>query len=147
MANSWRDARFRRGETQLQMTPMIDVVFLLLIFFVCTASFQAIEYVLPSEVVVSGVGDTTSVELPPDLEQLVIDVAPRESAIPWQVNDRPCRTPGELRGVLEALVSVAADLPVILDCQPATPLGDAIDTYDLCRSLGFARVQFAAEAK
>ncbi len=145
MANSWRDARFRRGETQLQMTPMIDVVFLLLIFFVCTASFQAIEYVLPSEVVVSGVGDSTAVDVPPDLEQLVIDVAPRDSAIPWKVNDRECRTPEDLRGVLDALVSLAADMPVILDCEPATPLGDAIDTYDLCRSLGFAKVQFAAQ--
>ena len=32
------------------MTPMIDVVFLLLVFFVWTASFQTIEYVLDSQV-------------------------------------------------------------------------------------------------
>ena len=31
------------------MTPMIDVVFLLLVFFVWTASFQIIEQVMPSQ--------------------------------------------------------------------------------------------------
>ena len=33
------------------MTPMIDVVFLLLVFFVWTASFQIIEQALPSQLV------------------------------------------------------------------------------------------------
>ena len=37
-----------RRELEIKMTPMIDVVFLLLVFFVWTASFQAIEYLLPS---------------------------------------------------------------------------------------------------
>jgi biopolymer transport protein ExbD len=147
-ATSGRHERFRRGETQLQMTPMIDVVFLLLIFFVCTASFQAIEYVLPSEVIVSGAGNSeTPIDVPPDLDRLIIDVGPSTSAVPWRVNDRPCHTRGELRQLLESLATVAADLPAILDCQPDTPLGDAIATYDLCRELGFEKVQFAASEK
>ena len=39
-----------RGRTSLDnmMTPMIDVVFLLLIFFLTTASFQRLEKLLPS---------------------------------------------------------------------------------------------------
>jgi biopolymer transport protein ExbD len=148
MASHWRNARFRRGTSELQMTSMIDVVFLLLIFFVCTASFQALEYVLPSEVVVSGAGPSaTSVEPPPELERIVIDVAPQSTAVPWSVNDRGCATRDELRQVLASLADLAAELPVVLDCQPATPLGEAIDTYDLCRSLGFATVQFAASEK
>ena len=38
----------RREGLDVKMTPMIDVVFLLLIFFVATASFQMVEHVLPS---------------------------------------------------------------------------------------------------
>ena len=41
----------RRGsenDIDSAMTPMIDVVFLLLVFFVWTASFQVVEFVLPS---------------------------------------------------------------------------------------------------
>ena len=37
----------RRDSLEIKMTPMIDVVFLLLIFFVWTASFQVVEYLLP----------------------------------------------------------------------------------------------------
>ena len=33
-----------RRELEIKMTPMIDVVFLLLVFFVWTASFHAVEY-------------------------------------------------------------------------------------------------------
>ena len=41
----------RAGDIDIDkaMTPMIDVVFLLLVFFVWTASFQIIEHVLPSK--------------------------------------------------------------------------------------------------
>ena len=41
----------RGSETDIDsaMTPMIDVVFLLLVFFVWTASFQIVEHVMPSE--------------------------------------------------------------------------------------------------
>ena len=41
------------------MTPMIDVVFLLLVFFVWTASFQTIEYVLDSQVIAAQGTDAT----------------------------------------------------------------------------------------
>ncbi len=53
-----------RREFSVSMTPMIDVVFLLLIFFVCKASFQIAEAVLPSPLATGG---TTAVELPPEL--------------------------------------------------------------------------------
>ena len=39
---------------EVKMTPMIDVIFLLLIFFVCTASFRAVEEVLPTNLSLPG---------------------------------------------------------------------------------------------
>ena len=51
-----KQAEKRRDVT---MTPMIDVVFLLLIFFICTASFQIVEQNLPSRI---------QLELPPGTE-------------------------------------------------------------------------------
>ena len=42
-------SRDRDTDMNSTMTPMIDVVFLLLIFFVWTASFQVIEHVMKSE--------------------------------------------------------------------------------------------------
>ena len=44
------DQRASAVDMDSAMTPMIDVVFLLLIFFVWTASFQIVEQILPSEI-------------------------------------------------------------------------------------------------
>ncbi|MDG2012722.1 MAG: biopolymer transporter ExbD, partial [Pirellulaceae bacterium] len=40
----------REHDINSTMTPMIDVVFLLLIFFVWTAGTQIVEYILPSQI-------------------------------------------------------------------------------------------------
>ncbi len=130
------------------MTAMIDVVFLLLIFFVCTASFQVVEFVLPSNLLVSSNASVdVPIEPPDDLERIVVEVATGESGVTWRVNDLPCASRGELAELLSAVASVDASLPVVVDCQDAVPLGEAITVYDTARSLGLAKVQFAADAE
>ena len=42
--------RLQRRAVSLNMTPMIDVIFLLLVFFLATSSFQVVEKLLPSSV-------------------------------------------------------------------------------------------------
>jgi len=130
------------------MTPMIDVVFLLLIFFVCTASFQAVELVLPSNLLVSGTSDMAApVELPDDLEQIVVEVVPAGRGATWQVNEQPCDSRLDLEQLLVAIAQIDSSLPVVVDCDDRVPLGEAIAVYDLCRAVGLVKVQFAAEAE
>lgn len=130
------------------MTSMIDVVFLLLIFFVCTASFQAIEMVLPSNLLVTGGASVDApVEPPQQLERILLEISPTASAVTWKVNDQQCSTEAELQQLLQAIASVDRSLPVVIDCDNAVPLAEAIAAYDLCRALGLAKVQFAAEAE
>ena len=130
------------------MTAMIDVVFLLLIFFVCTASFQVVEFVLPSNLLVSNNASVdVPIEPPDDLERIVVEVATAPAGVTWRVNDQPCATRAELAELLAAIASVDASLPVVVDCQDAVPLGEAITVYDTARSLGLAKVQFAADAE
>ncbi len=69
----------RGGDTDLDsaMTPMIDVVFLLLVFFVWTASFQIVEYILPSDMSVQiGSEQAENMEPPPekDFEDVVVRI-------------------------------------------------------------------------
>lgn len=132
---------------ETNMTPMIDVIFNLLIFFVCTVSFQPPELLLPSNVSISGSG-ATPVPQPEeirDLEDVVIKVqAAADGQVNWQINDRPYASLAEVRGVLQAIVELQANLPVIIDAQAEVPLGSVIDLYDLCRLTGFEKVQFAA---
>ena len=128
----------------INMTPMIDVVFLLLVFFVCTTDFHAVEALLPTPLKAAG-----ATAAPPEIEELenvviklgVVDGAPR-----WEVNARVCRAPAELRDTLARLAAIEKRLPVVLDIDGAVPLGDAIDLYDWCRLAGFEQVRFAAPA-
>lgn len=130
------------------MTAMIDVVFLLLIFFVCTASFQAVELVLPSNLLVSSNASVdVPIEPPEDLERILVEVRATDEGTAWRVNDQPCATRVELQELLAAIASVDRELPVVVDCDDAVPLGDAIAVYDLARSLGLVKVQFAADAQ
>ena len=135
-----------RREFSVSMTPMIDVVFLLLIFFVCTASFQIAEAVLPSPLATGG---TAAVQLPPELtevllDRLLIEVSQEGGITRLAINGQACATPGRLSELLRALASIDRTLPVILDIAGETPLAAAIGVYDRCRLAGFQRIQFAA---
>jgi biopolymer transport protein ExbD len=135
---------------QLQMTPMIDVVFQLLIFFVCTTSFQALEQILPTNLVTSGGSSGADVEVDPELmelEDIVIKLVRTTGATQWQLNEQTYSRLSQVRDLLMALVKIRRDLPVILDVEATVPLGDVIDVYDLCRIVGFDRIQFAAKAR
>ena len=134
-----------RHGADVKMTPMIDVVFLLLIFFVCTASFQIAEVILPAGLVTLG-GSTTDVEFQPDpdLERVIVKITYREGRVGWLVNERSYDSLAEVHSVLSAVAEIDAGLPVILDVEPAAPLGHVIDAYDVCRLVGLDQIQFAA---
>jgi len=132
-------------EFSVQMTPMIDVVFLLLIFFVCTASFQIPESVLPSPLSLDGASaDAPSDVVEPELERVVIEIVQREDAGMIRINGRECASLDAMSELLVALVEIDASLPVILDIGGNVPVGTAIDVYDRCRLAGFRKIQFAA---
>ncbi len=130
------------------MTPMIDVIFLLLIFFVCTSSFQPPEEVLPTNMSLPG-STSESVQIDPleeDLDEIVVKVMWREGGPRWEVNQRQYQQLDQVGGVLNAVAGFQADLPVILDVEGIVPMENVIDVYDLCRQIGLQRIQFAAAA-
>ena len=132
----------------VSMTPMIDVVFLLLIFFVCTASFQIVESTLPSPLFLEG---ASTAELPdelkePELERVIITVKHVNDQLQLAINDQPCPNLERLSEMLFALARIDANLPVLLDIDGDTQLAEAIDVYDRCRLAGFERMQFVAKA-
>jgi biopolymer transport protein ExbD len=137
-----------RRQMDIAMTPMIDVVFQLLIFFICTASFQVAEELLPTSLAVaSGTSVAAPIEIEPDLERIVVRARFAEGVTHWELNERPCDSLPEVRQVLAAVAEIDRTLPVILDVAGEVPLGDMIDVYDLCRLTGFEKIQFAAERK
>ena len=131
----------------VSMTPMIDVVFLLLIFFVCTASFQVVESILPSPLSLPGQAEiAVPPELTePDLERVLINVSQAADEVTLKVNGQACESLQRLSEMLSALARIDRTLPVLLDIEDSTPLGTAIDVYDRCRLAQFDRIQFVAE--
>lgn len=137
----------------IPMTPMIDVVFLLLVFFVWTASFQIAEYRLPGAIApppASGQAAASSTTEPPppeaDYDQVVIRVRWQAGAPQWQVNDQPATGLAAVRELLARIAQIKADVPVVLHPDSTVPFGHVIDAYDIARQAGFSRVRFAASS-
>jgi biopolymer transport protein ExbD len=124
---------------------MIDVVFNLLVFFVWTASFQAVERSLPSTLTAPA-GSGVMGQVDPDLidfDRVVIRLRWQVDHPTWQINDRQVAQLAALRQALAA-ISAVRTVPLVIDSGPDVPLGHVIDVYDAARLEGFGEVQFAA---
>ncbi len=146
-----RVARSHRSDSldmNSAMTPMIDVVFLLLIFFVWTISFQAIERLLPSSVS-QEVGKLPNEieELDPDLDfnRIVIRLTGEGTRPAYQVNDKPLAGENEVRQFLQQVVELNADAPVIIHPDDSIEIGFVVGLLDISRQCGFSKVSFAAK--
>ncbi len=144
------NTRNRSGVLEIQMTPMIDMVFLLIVFFVWTSGMQAVEMLLPSHISEqTGTSPSETNDVPPpeaDFDPVVVRIVGEANSPAWRLNDQPLASLAELRGELEKLAAIKRDAPVILHPDPLLALGAVIEVYDVCRIVGFDKVQFAAEA-
>ena len=134
------------GRLEVKMTPMIDVIFLLLIFFVSTASFQAIEEVLPTSLSLPGsLSESEPIDQEfEDLEEIVVKTLWADGRAAWRINERNLADLGGVRAVLEAAAGVNVELPVILDVDGNVPIEHVIDVCDVCRQIGLVDIHFAA---
>lgn len=140
------NSRDRRGELDVKMTPMIDVVFLLLIYFVWIASFHLPEFSLPASVTtLEGASSIPSQATPPemDFEEIVIRIVSEGNNTLWRVNDEPTPTLSAVREHLEIIASITPDVPIIVHPDEDIEAGDAIDAYDMARLIGFKNVALA----
>ena len=129
------------------MTPMIDVVFLLLIFFVCASVGQIRESHLPTPLAAGSVEAAEPVDTPATLGPFWLKLERTAAGTTMAtLNERQFLDWTLLHGVLHGLAAAAPDVPVILDISPQVPAGDVIDVYDTCRAAGFETVQFATGA-
>lgn len=129
------------------MTPMIDVVFLLLIFFVCASTGQIRESSLPTPLAAGSIEAADSIESPKPLGdvwvRLVRQGAGQDAVTTAEVNHQMYDDWDSLRGTLRELAGIAPEIPVILDIAHGVPVGDFVDIYDTCRTAGFENIQFA----
>ncbi|RCS40731.1 biopolymer transporter ExbD [Bremerella cremea] len=136
-----------RQPLQIAMTPMIDVVFLLLVFFLWTASFQIVEYALPSSITPPNeIGSEAEKPLEvEDFDEVVVRITGQPGQFLYTINKASTSDLSEVENRLAALASIKNDIPLIIDPDDSVPIGRVIDVYDMSRRLNFQQIQFAVE--
>jgi biopolymer transport protein ExbD len=146
------------NEMKLDMTPMIDVIFQLLIFFMCSLKFKSLEGKLASYLP-KDVGLQNSIVASPKLDEVRIKLIHDKSAPPQMMQTRIMVTltagrkvdiadwdnlTEDIRVRYEQLKSL--DVPFIIDPQPLVPLQAVTNALNACRKAGVKDVRFAAKS-
>jgi len=132
---------------QLNMTSMIDVIFLLLIFFVFTADFDRIERLLPANLSLPGrTKKTENSAEKPESEILTIKVHGTMDAPSWEFDTGPVSEAELTAGIAQFARQTALGTAVIVP-DGTVPLERVLDVYDRCRRAGLTQIQFAAKKK
>ena len=142
-------AREKRAQSKAKMqpslTPMIDVTFLLLLFFLLTFTFRDVEGVLP-HLMLGGPGDGPDViEVPPIRIRLAAVGRARES-VRYEVGPTTvvARGPRELYRTLTSLrEKVSGETPVIIQPHGSVRWQYAVEACNQARRATFQNVQFA----
>lgn len=131
------------------MTPMIDVIFLLQIFFLCTMGMVIPEALLPTDLPKTAGATTTvvPVEKRNDLESIKIRLSGGGAAFAIEMNQRRVAAVADLRRDLQALASIDRATPVVLQIADDVELGDMLSVYDACLAADFANVNFATRKR
>jgi len=138
---------------EIMMTPMIDVVFLLLIFFLTTSSFEILEQLLPSGISDKGIvaaGNTENIPPPEvftDLNDCIVKIVAKpgeNKTYTYEFNGASIATPQAIAQRLRAIIAVRADIPIIVDPDDSVPIALAVEIYDQARAAGGLQVFFAA---
>ena len=126
------------------LTPMIDVIFLLLVFFVCTSNFNPLENILPMEATLPGsaVADVVLPD-PVNLDFVLIKISFDRKPL-WQIEGHQCSSLHEVQAILQAIGDAKADIPVIIESAENVPMETVIDVYDVCRRTGLMTINFVA---
>jgi biopolymer transport protein ExbD len=128
-----------KEEPTVDLTSLIDVVFLLLIFFMVSTTFER-ETVLKVDLPeASAVEDREDV---PETLELVIDGKGRMFLNEQRLLDSNANT---IRAAMQQLAGERRDLPLILRADRQTPHHFVVTTMDVAAQLGFVNLSIATD--
>jgi len=127
----------RQPPVEINLTPLIDVVFLLLIFFMVSTTFEKetrIEVELPK----------ASTEAAPPNEDMVDLVIDRDGR--FYVNEQEVISPEpeSLKGAVNKVAAGRTDLPVKIRADGKAPYQSVITAMDVLTQLGLTHMSFIA---
>lgn len=127
----------KHGPLEVSLTPMIDVVFLLLIFFMVTTTFSketSIKIQLPQ---------AEGEEAEPNKQRVRLTIG-KEGKI--YINDRPLADQS-LATLTKELSAVGSDkqTPLIINADANAPIQSAISVLDVAKKVGFKSISFTTQ--
>ena len=123
-------------EPEVNLTPLIDVVFLLLIFFMVSTTFEhqsRIQIELPEATATASKPDNESLEI-------IIDSQGRYFIGDRQVVNTTLKT---LKGAIRKTLGDREDIPVIIRADASTPHQAVIRALDATSQLGLIHISLA----
>ncbi|HLA74544.1 MAG TPA: biopolymer transporter ExbD [Gammaproteobacteria bacterium] len=132
--------RPRPAEPELNLIPLIDVVFMLLIFFIVTTTFNrdtAMSINLPE-------ANAEPLKVEDKLVEISIDAEGR-----YFINREPIIN-ADIENLKRALLKAAGELkspPLVISADAKTPHQAVISAMDAARQLGFVHLTFATQTK
>jgi biopolymer transport protein ExbD len=126
-------------EPTVDLTSLIDVVFLLLIFFMVSTTFERQALLKVDLPEASEVEDRTEV---PEYLELVIDSEGRMYLNDMRLVDSEVPT---IRAAIEQAAGDNRDLPLILRADRLTPHHHVVTAMDVAAQLGFRNLSIATD--
>ena len=130
--------RSRNGEddSQVNLTPLIDVVFLLLIFFMVSTTFDT-----TSELKIQ-LPEASTQKKPAAPQKVIVSIDPRGN---FFVNGKRLKAPtGELLTLeLHRLIGNDKNRPVVIQSDAASPVQSLVTAMDVIGQMGLKRLSIA----
>jgi biopolymer transport protein ExbD len=133
-------------QTEPDLTPMIDVVFLLLVFFMCTLSFAVLEGRLATHMPKDAGPNPAVAELLTPLELGVERDASRVGGVAVKVGMRQLVSVSALPGLIAKQLELQPDLRAKISTGEDVTYGQAVSVLDACVLAGMTDVMFTAIA-
>jgi biopolymer transport protein ExbD len=133
---NFKRERRRRGIVALEVTPLVDIVFLLLIFFLLTATYVKnpnLDINLPK----ASINQVTS-------HKRDITIAIRKDGELRYDNQEVA--PEKLEGILRAEFAEDQESIVVIRADEGTRHGKVVEVMDLAKRVGFAKLAIAIRA-
>jgi biopolymer transport protein ExbD len=127
---------FKEEDSGFLMTPMLDVMFLLLIFFISTSIYYELEREIG--ITVPQAAEATTIDR--SAHEIIINIMSDGQII---VNRQPYDIE-KLENLLKRISEVSSGQAVIIRGDRTTDLGRAIEVLDVCARTKIWNVSFAA---
>ncbi len=134
----------------INVTAMVDVIFCLCLFFMCSMHFKQVEGKIDTWM--PDKGDIRPLDRPPELQEVRVFMKTNPSTLATvrSVGNRPPVVSDD--DLVKTMLSMASDyrrmgrasVPVLIDATSDVPWQDVIRVMDLCRSNKLDRIEFTA---